>query len=80
MVCHRNCWFCRNFKDPEINGRLFLDQVGLTVPYLNVDYEFDKRSVVDLTENQFRFNDASMTDTKYKTKGQLSGKDQTPAL
>ena len=65
--------FAGTLKNPEINGRLFLDQVGLTVPYLNVDYEFDKRSIVDLTENQFRFNDATMTDTKYKTKGQLSG-------
>jgi len=68
-----NAGFAGTLKNPEINGRLFLDQVGLTVPYLNVDYEFDKRSIVDLTENQFRFNDATMTDTKYKTKGKLSG-------
>jgi hypothetical protein len=25
-------------QDPTINGRLFLDKAGLTIPYLNVDY------------------------------------------
>jgi len=68
-----NAGFAGTLKNPSINGRLFLDQVGLTVPYLNVDYEFDQRSIVDLTENQFRFNDATMTDTKHKTKGKLNG-------
>lgn len=68
-----NAGFVGTLKDPQINGRLFLDEVGMLIPYLNVDYEFDKRSVVDLTENQFRFNDATMTDTKYKTKGRLNG-------
>lgn len=68
-----NANFVGTLKDPQINGRLFLDEVGLKVPYLNVDYEFDERSIVDLTENQFRFNDARMTDTKYKTKGYLTG-------
>jgi hypothetical protein len=65
--------FAGTLKDPQIDGRLFLDNVGLKVPYLNVDYEFDERSIVDLTENQFRFNDARMTDTKNGTKGFLTG-------
>ncbi len=68
-----NASFAGTLKDPQVNGRLFLDEVGLRVPYLNVDYEFDERSIVDLTENQFRFNDAKMTDTKYNTKGYLTG-------
>jgi len=65
--------FAGTLKNPRIDGRLFLDNVGLKVPYLNVDYEFDQRSIVDLTENQFRFNDARMTDTKNGTKGFLTG-------
>ncbi|HEU4495480.1 MAG TPA: translocation/assembly module TamB domain-containing protein, partial [Flavobacterium sp.] len=65
--------FSGTLKKPQVEGRLFLDEVGLKVPYLNVDYEFERRSVIDLTENQFRFNDAKMVDTKYGTTGYLSG-------
>ncbi len=68
-----NAGFVGTLENPQINGRLYLDQVGMKIPYLNVDYEFEERSVVDLTENQFRFNDAKMTDTKYNTVGYLTG-------
>lgn len=59
--------------EPEMNGRLFLKNAGLTVPYLNVDYELDKNSIVDLTEKQFLFRNIGLTDTKFKTKGVLAG-------
>ena len=63
-----------NFKSPEINGRLFLDEAGMTIPYLNVNYNLENRSVVDVTENAFIVRSARMTDAKYKTTGLLEGR------
>jgi hypothetical protein len=65
--------FYGTLSEPEMNGRLFLKNAGLTVPYLNVDYELDKNSVVDLTEKQFLFRNIGLTDTKFNTKGVLAG-------
>ena len=58
---------------PEINGRLFLEKAGLRIPYLNVDYGFKENSIVDLSENQFIFQNATLIDTKYNTEGKLNG-------
>ena len=58
---------------PDIDGRLYLNEAGLTVPYLNVDYAFDKNSSIDLTEEQFIFRNVHLTDTKYKSEGYLNG-------
>lgn len=62
-----------NLKKPEINGDLLLDEAGLGVPYLNVDYAFAEGSSVSLNNQTFRFNNINITDTKYQSKGQLSG-------
>jgi hypothetical protein len=62
------------FKDPEVNGRLFLDDAGLSIPYMGVNYELENRSIVDVTESIFRVRNAIITDSKYKTKGILDGK------
>lgn len=60
-------------ENPEMDGRIYLDNAGLSVPYLNVDYALEKNSIVDLTRRQFLLRNISLTDTKYKTKGILSG-------
>ena len=62
-----------NVKDLEINGRLFLDDAGLRVPYLNVDYAFQDNSIIDLTEKQFIFQNLILIDTEYDTRGRLNG-------
>ncbi|NUY79983.1 translocation/assembly module TamB domain-containing protein [Flavobacterium sp. MAH-1] len=62
------------FSDPDVNGRLYLDDASLKVPYLNTQYEMDKRSVVDVTETQFLIRNTGITDTKYKTVGTLEGR------
>lgn len=62
-----------NLKNPEVNGRLFLDDAGLRIPYLNVDYAFKESSIIDLAQNQFIFQNATLVDTKYKTEGKLNG-------
>jgi hypothetical protein len=58
---------------PEIDGRLYLNDAGMRVPYLNVDYAFEKNAIVDITEHQFSLRKIEVTDTKYKTKGLLDG-------
>jgi hypothetical protein len=62
-----------NLKHPEINGNLNLDNAGLGIPYLNVDYDFDDKSSVTLKNQSFIFNKIQLTDTKFKSKGQLNG-------
>ena len=62
-----------DFNSLDYNGRLFVDEAGLTIPYLNTDYVFDKNSVVDVTENKFIIRESNITDTKFNTKGSISG-------
>ncbi|QBN20678.1 translocation/assembly module TamB [Flavobacterium nackdongense] len=62
-----------NLNKPEINGRLYVDDAGLKVPYLNTDYSLDKRTVVDLSDEKFLFKNNMLTDTKFGTKGYLNG-------
>ena len=61
------------FAKPDINGRLFLENAGLGVPYLNTDYRFKENSIIDLSENQFIFQNATLVDTKHNTEGKLNG-------
>ncbi len=62
-----------NINELDYNGRLFINQAGLTIPYLNCDYVFDDNSIVDVTESKFIIRETDITDTKFKTKGNLSG-------
>ena len=60
-------------RKPDINGRLYVDNAGLTIPYLNVDYLLNDRTIVDLADEKFLFRNDILTDTKYGTKGTLNG-------
>ncbi|MDT0650978.1 translocation/assembly module TamB domain-containing protein [Autumnicola edwardsiae] len=62
-----------NYKNPEFSGQLFLNNAGLSIPYLNVDFDFDQQSVVNLTQQQFIFDNIGLTDTKFDTRGVLNG-------
>lgn len=57
----------------EINGRLFLKDAGLGVPYLNVDYEIEQDAIVDITEKKFLFRNIALKDTRENTIGKLNG-------
>ena len=57
----------------DYNGRLFVNEAGLTIPYLNTDYKFDNNSVIDVTENKFIIRETNITDTKFDTKGTING-------
>ncbi|WP_245858964.1 translocation/assembly module TamB domain-containing protein [Salinimicrobium sediminis] len=62
-----------DYRNPDIEGRLFLNQAGLKIPYLNVDLKFEEGAVVNLTEQQFNFDEITVTDTKFNTTGILDG-------
>ena len=62
-----------NLKKPSINGRLYLDQAGITIPYLNVDYGLSDNTIIDLTDDRFLFRNNTLTDTKFGTVGKLNG-------
>lgn len=60
-------------KNMEINGRLFMRDAGLGIPYLNTNYVFDKGSYVDVTSSKFLLQNIGLEDTKYHTFGRLNG-------
>ncbi|WP_395043202.1 translocation/assembly module TamB domain-containing protein [Flavobacterium sp.] len=62
-----------NINNVDYNGRLFVDESGLTIPYLNVDYLLKPNSIVDVTKDKFIIQPTTITDTKYKTEGNLQG-------
>nr|WP_255554017.1 translocation/assembly module TamB [Mesonia aestuariivivens] len=62
-----------DYRNPDISGRLTLNNAGLKIPYLNVDLNLQQNAVVDLTNQEFIFNNVDVVDTKYKTKGIIDG-------
>ncbi len=62
-----------NLEEPNVTGRLYLNKAGLKIPYLNVDYDFQSNSIVDVTENRFAFRSIAISDVIEKTTGELNG-------
>ena len=62
-----------NIDQLDYNGRLFVDKAGLKIPYLNVDYKFEDKTIVDVTENKFIIRETTIADSKFDTKGTLNG-------
>lgn len=58
---------------PEINGLLTLDNAGIAVPYLNVDYAFAPNSRVRLSSQTFDFEEIALTDVDKNTKATIDG-------
>jgi hypothetical protein len=59
--------------NPSFNGVLTLDNAGIAVPYLNVDYDFGMRSKVLLGDQTFNFQNIALTDVAKGTKANLDG-------
>ena len=62
-----------NLDTPSIDGNLKLNQAGLSIPYLNVNYSFEDNSSVSLKKQNFNFNRVKMEDSKFNSKAQLNG-------
>ncbi|NNE78065.1 MAG: translocation/assembly module TamB, partial [Pricia sp.] len=59
--------------NPNFSGILTLDNAGLGIPYLNVDYNFAQNSRVNLNEQTFDFDQIKITDVSNNTKATLDG-------
>ncbi|NOR29331.1 MAG: translocation/assembly module TamB [Lutibacter sp.] len=60
-------------NNPTMEGDLFLDEAGLYFPYINVDYDFDGTSIINLKGQNFVFEDVNLKDKAHNTTAQLSG-------
>jgi len=58
---------------PDFNGRLFVNDGGLAIPYLNVDYVLKDKTIIDLTNEKFLLRNNTLIDSKYNTIGSLNG-------
>ncbi len=59
--------------NPNFNGLLTLDNAGIAVPYLNVDYSFADRSRVRFSDQTFNFENIALTDVAKRTNATLDG-------
>ncbi|MCR9183227.1 MAG: translocation/assembly module TamB domain-containing protein [Flavobacteriaceae bacterium] len=62
-----------NYKSPDITGRLNLNQTGIKIPELNIDFEFEEETRVLLSKNRFTIPKTEVTDTKHDTKASVNG-------
>lgn len=62
-----------NVENPAINGLLQLNDAGIGIPYLNVDYDFAPYSQVRLFDQTFYFENVQLSDVKEKTSATLDG-------
>ena len=62
-----------NYKSPNIDGSFNLEDSGLKVPYLNVDFDLENNAEVLVTKNKIAVSAITITDTKYNTKGTFIG-------
>ena len=62
-----------NVDNPSFNGLLTLDNAGIAVPYLNVDYSFAPRSRVVLSDQTFDFENIALQDIAKGTRANLDG-------
>jgi hypothetical protein len=61
------------FKNPNITGNLFIDNGGMYIPYLNVDYTFEEHGMIQLHDQVFDFKTIKITDSTEQTQGVLQG-------
>ena len=59
--------------NPSINGELTLNDAGMGIPYLNVDYNFAPLSRVRLFDQTFYFEKVGLSDVVEGTKATLDG-------
>jgi len=60
-------------QKPQINGELKLDNGGLGMPYLNIDYALADDTTVSLNQQSFVFKNANLIDSEYFSEATLSG-------
>ena len=62
-----------DLRNPEMDGTLTLNNAGLGIPYLNVNYDLNPAAQVRLFQQTFEFMDVGLTDTQERTRASLRG-------
>ena len=62
-----------NLNSPEMFGDFILKKSGLKVPYLNIDFDLEDTTKLKITQEKLEISKTNITDTKYLTKGVLTG-------
>ena len=62
-----------NARNPNIDGELVLNNAGMGIPYLNVDYDFAPKSRIRLSDQSFNLENVLLTDVAESTQGTLYG-------
>ncbi|MEY8020068.1 translocation/assembly module TamB domain-containing protein [Muriicola sp. SD30] len=62
-----------DLRNPDISGLLSLNDAGIAIPYLNVDYQFGPNSSVRLYNQTFDFENIQLTDIAMNTTAELDG-------
>ncbi|MFD0964171.1 translocation/assembly module TamB domain-containing protein [Pseudofulvibacter geojedonensis] len=62
-----------DYDNPDFKGNMFLDEAGLNIPYLNVDFDLENDARIRLNKKQFVADNIAILDTKYYTSGRLNG-------
>ncbi len=62
-----------NVSNPSINGSLALNDAGIGIPYLNVDYDFAPYSRVRLFDQTFYFENIGLSDVVEGTTATMDG-------
>ncbi|WP_367177051.1 translocation/assembly module TamB domain-containing protein [uncultured Eudoraea sp.] len=62
-----------DLRNPYIDGLLTMNNAGLSVPYLNVDYDFGANSAIRLYDQTFNFQNITLTDVSLNTQAVLDG-------
>lgn len=65
--------FSGRLQNPDIAGEIVLEESGLALPYLNVDFDFEGKSVVKLHDHVFDFQSFQVVDNVANTRGVISG-------
>ncbi|MRH99136.1 translocation/assembly module TamB [Kriegella sp. EG-1] len=60
-------------NNPDFSGILTLDNAGIGIPFLNVDYNFAKNSRVNLDKHTFDFDNILLTDVATGSKAVIDG-------
>src|SRR5690606_37955740 len=60
-------------KNPDFRGQLRLRDAGLRIAVLHVDLDIEDNSAIQLSKQQFLFNNITINDTKFGTSGTLDG-------
>ncbi len=62
-----------DLRNPDISGVLTMNNAGIAIPYLNVDYAFGPNSIVNLYNQTFDFQNIQLTDIAMNTSASLDG-------